>query len=312
MAILPNEVKIKLASEYDKKADRLPHIQTVLPKGIKPQNLRFFDSTIYPKVREAHIRNAREITLRAVKNTPYEKYMDLAYNFVKNPKQIVATHIANPTLNDMTNGGFISSLEDTILIRERYSSISFPLENTIYINENESKDYELNDRKENPLKDLGVVALKLIKKKIPVVKVVKVRLADGTYALKEVVIWIDKYDYEAVVLSLFKELYYKFLKELLAKYPNESIEKLSHLAETMAKDELWKHLEKTGYPRYTSSLKKIKNWSGYHASFISRYGYNFKDSRLGESNWIANGVEYYDNRPIDEHGKVKTLRSRIK
>ena len=290
--MLPVEIKNDILKQYDSMADDLKHISLFVPKS-----LHLYDSTLLNGIKDSHNRSANTISMIVTKNSPYEKYTNLAKKYIARPGRKIDTYIPNPSINGVENGGYYTSIADSIAIRNKYELITFPGEESV-ISGKEKSASEL-------------LKYKLKKLKVPVTKIEKIVLSDDIYYMNELVYYVDYENYEKDVLNPFRTLYAKYLEFYKKKYKDD-INFAILLAEESAKDDVWVRLGKLGYVKHEYTDGKVDDWKRYHKCFRKGYAHDFKESRYEYSRWCLKEQVRYDNRPLDEHGKIIKLVGRVK
>ena len=290
--MLPVEIKNDILKQYDSMADDLKHISLFVPKS-----LHLYDSTLLNGIKDSHNRSANIISMIVTKNSPYEKYTNLAKKYIARPGRKIDTYIPNPSINGIENGGYYTSIADSIAIRNKYELITLPGEESV-ISGKEKSTSEL-------------LKYKLKKLRVPVTKIEKIVLSDDIYYMNELVYYVDYENYEKDVLNPFRTLYAKYLEFYKKKYKDD-INLAMLLAEESAKDDVWVHLGKLGYVKHEYTDGKVDDWKRYHKCFRKGYAHDFKESRHEYSRWCLKEQVRYDNRPLDEHGKIIKLVGRVK
>ena len=290
--MLPVEIKKNILNQYDSMADDLKHISLFVPKS-----LHVYDSTLFKGIQEAHNRTANIISMIVTKNLPYDKYTNLAKKYIARPGRKIETYIPNPSVNSVENGGYYTSIADSIAIRNKYELITFPGEESVIAGK-ENATFEMLNYK---LKSL----------RVPVTKVEKIALSEDIFYMNELVYYVDYEIYESEVLVPFRTLYAKYLDYYMKKYKdNEALAKM--IAEESAKDDIWDRLGNLGYIKHEYTDGKVDDWKRYHKCFRKGYSHDFKESRQQYSRWSLKEQVMYDNRPLDENGKIIKLVGRVK
>ena len=290
--MLPVEIKNDILKQYDSMADGLKHISLFVPKS-----LHLYNSTLLSGVKDSHNLSADIISTIVTKDSPYAKYTNLAKKYIARPGRKIDTYIPNPSINGIENGGYYTSIADSIAIRNKYELITLPGEESV-ISGKEKSTSEL-------------LKYKLKKLRVPVTKIEKIVLSDDIYYMNELVYYVDYENYEKDVLNPFRTLYAKYLEFYKKKYKDD-INLAMLLAEESAKDDVWVHLGKLGYVKHEYTDGKVDDWKRYHKCFRKGYAHDFKESRHEYSRWCLKEQVRYDNRPLDEHGKIIKLVGRVK
>lgn len=290
--MLPIEIKKEIARQYDLMASEFKHISLFVP-----QSVHFYNTSKITSIVDAHKRTADIISVLVTKSSLYTKYTSLARKFIERPGQKVDTYVSNPSLNGIKNGGFYTSIADSIAIRNKYDLITLPGEESI-IKGKDKNSFELLKYK---LKEL----------RVPITKIEKIVLDDDIYFMNEIVMYVEYEDYEREVLDPFRKLYSKYLELYMKKYADK-LDLAKVIALESAKNDIWKKLEKQGYVKHEYTDGKVDDWKRYHKCFRKGYAHDFEESIGDYSKWSLKEQVMYDNRPLDSKGKIMKLEGRIK